>query len=119
MPKSTTPPATSAIVLTLTLHTDGTGTVLTTRDHLASLSRFTYRDMDEVMAAIHAAAHHLLAIEAAPPPTTFSEAQPSISNTSPESPPDAAVPDDESSATAEDTSTADLNTASQSQLNLF
>jgi uncharacterized membrane protein len=55
------------LVLTITLHTDGTGTVLTAREQLGSLMAFQYTDINDIMQAIQAAANHLIAIEQQPP----------------------------------------------------
>src|SRR5260221_3788111 len=64
--KPTTPPP--PIILILTLQPDGTGTLLTKRGELASLSSFTYRDMQEIVAAMEHSAAHLIEVEQTPPP---------------------------------------------------
>src|SRR5471032_28044 len=54
-------------VLVLTLQTDGTGTLLTRRGELASLSSFTFQNMAGIVSAIEHGAAHLLDVEKNPP----------------------------------------------------
>ena len=61
-------PPPSPTVLVLTLQTDGTGTLLTRRGELASLSSFTFQNMAGIVSAIEHGAAHLLDVEKNPPP---------------------------------------------------
>jgi hypothetical protein len=66
---SSPPPST---VLTITLNTDGTGSLITKRGELATLSSFTYRRMEEIIVAIQQGAVHLVELEKNPPPKELS-----------------------------------------------
>lgn len=71
--KSTPAPST---VLVITLEADGTGSLLARRDDLAHLSQFTYRGMQEIIAAIQSGAVALGELEQNPPTVEVTSAEP-------------------------------------------
>ena len=66
------PPAAPSTVLTITLNPDKTGILIIKRGDLAALSHFTYRDMQEILAAIQQGATQLAEVEKNPPPKDLS-----------------------------------------------
>src|SRR5664279_4654276 len=76
-------------VLVLTLQADGTGTLLTRRGELASLSSFTFQNMAGIVSAIEHGAAHLLDVEKNPPqdvPHTATSSSPTVPATPVETP---------------------------------
>lgn len=87
------------VVLTITLHSDGTATLLAQRGDLASLRAFRYRTLDEVHACIMDAAAHLTDIIRNPPPLEF-QAVEAAESPAPEAEPDDSATDDTPSTSA-------------------
>lgn len=86
--KSAAPPT----VLVITLEADGNASLLTRRGELAHLSQFTYRGLQEIIAAIQSGATNLAELEKNPPVADADIA--SEAETPPEADPSEAVADE-------------------------
>lgn len=123
MRKQTLPSNDPATILTLTLHTDGSATLLAQRGEIAVLHAFTYRAMEDIVGALQQGATRLIDLGNLPPPTEFTPAESAIpiAEEDPPSPPSTSDTED---ATPQDIADAEENTesavpADQDQLTLF
>jgi hypothetical protein len=103
-------------VLTLTLNTDGSGSLITRRGDLAAIHQFTYRDLRDIVTAIQRGAAHLIEVENDPPPKELTAA-PAANHVEITRPPTTDSPEaeatvfDESAAVASATDQENLVTA--------